>query len=370
MIMENTTTSAAEGLAVRTNVRRLLIVRLSAMGDIIHALPAATALRHAFPAATIGWIVEERWSELLCTLRNPLRGSRSPERPLVDCVHPVNTARWRSALLSNHTWQQIASGLSHLRGADYEVAVDLQGAVRSALLGRWSNVQSIYGFAQPRENAASMFYTRQVIARGRHVVEQSMSVAEAVVGHSLKVPRVEFPRDCAAEAAIERRLHEHDIRDFAIVNPGAGWGAKQWPARRFGYVAKKLAKDGLKSVINFGPGEEELAHAVEGSSGGAAEAVACSISELIALTRRARLFIGGDTGPMHLAAALRAPVVGIFGPTDPARNGPFATCNIVLRSPSSETNHARRSEPEEGLLEIGSDDVVAAARKLLGRCSG
>ena len=368
--MNKTTPGIIVDLDSPKNMSRILVVRLSAMGDIIHALPAVTALRLAFPKVTIGWVVEERWSELLCTMRTPMSGTRSTQRPLVDRVHVANMAEWRSALLSNRTWGQIATGLSHLRGSDYEVALDLQGAIRSALLARCSGVPTIYGFAQPRENAASMFYTRQVMAQGRHVIQQAMSLVEALVGRTIQVPHVEFPHDPVAEAEIERRLQERDIDQFAILNPGAGWGAKQWPASRFGYVAKKLAEDGVKSVINFGPGEEELARAVESGSGGAAELVACSISELIALTRRARIFIGGDTGPMHLAAALRVPVVGIFGPTDPARNGPFGTCSIVLRSPSSETSHARHAEPEGGLLEISSDDVVAAARNLLRRCGG
>ena len=94
------------------DIQRLLIVRLSAMGDIIHTLPAATALRHAFPQAVIGWIIEERWAELLCTLRAPRSGRRSPQRPLIDKIHTVNTAAWRSSLLSNRTWEQIAAGLS------------------------------------------------------------------------------------------------------------------------------------------------------------------------------------------------------------------------------------------------------------------
>jgi heptosyltransferase-1 len=127
-----------------------------------------------------------------------------------------------------------------------------------------------------------------------------------------------------------------------------------------------LAKNGVRSLINYGPGEEELAAAVASASEGAARKVSCSISELIALTRRARLFVGGDTGPMHLAAALQIPVVAIFGPTNPARNGPFGTSSIVLRSASSLTSHARHREPEKGLLEISADEVIAAARQLLG----
>jgi heptosyltransferase-1 len=155
--------------------------------------------------------------------------------------------------------------------------------------------------------------------------------------------------------------------EFAILNPGAGWGAKQWPAERYGAIAKELAKDGIRSLVNFGPGEETLALAVEAASEGAARKISCSIAELIALTRRARLLIGGDTGPMHLAAALKVPVVGIFGPTDPARNGPYGTETVVLRSPESVTNHSRRAPRDEAMLSITPVMVSSAARELLQR---
>jgi len=180
----------------------------------------------------------------------------------------------------------------------------------------------------------------------------------------LEMPKIEFPYDQAVEKQLEDRL-QHGPRDFALLNPGAGWGAKQWPPVRYGYVAKRLAEDDLKSLINFGPGEESLVRAVESASGGSAKGIPCSLTELIALTRRARLFIGGDTGPMHLAAALGIPVVAIFGPTNPARNGPFGTCSIVLRSPSSPTTHSRRAQADPGIMEISADEVVDAARKLL-----
>jgi len=343
--------------------RRLLIVRLGSMGDIIHTLPAVTALRQAFPEATLGWIVEENWAELLCTLPEPRSGQRSPRRPLIDRVHTVNTKVWRRSLLSTQTWEQIAAGLSELRAQRYEVAVDFQGAVRSALLARWSGAPAVYGAAQPRENVASMFYTRQVIARGSHIVEQNLSLAEAVARRQLEIPKIEFPYDAAVEKKCDDRLR--DIGNFALLNPGAGWGAKRWPAERYGDVARRLAQDGVKSLINFGPGEETLMQAVESASEGTAKGIACSLTELIALTRRARLFIGGDTGPMHLAAALGIPVVTIFGPTNPARNGPFGTRNIVLRSSASPTTHTRRSQPDPGMLEISCDEVVAAARTLL-----
>jgi heptosyltransferase-1 len=351
----------------------LLVVRLGAFGDIIHTLPAAVALRQAFPRATLGWLVEERWAELLCTLRYPRSGERSPQRPLVDRVHSVNIAEWRHAPFSFNTWQQMAVELSQLRGIQYDAVIDFQGAVRSALLARWSGARTVYGSAQPRENAATMFYTRQLQTNGRHVVEQALALARAIIpapvapaaiiSTPVVEPRLEFPEDPDAASKIAALTAE--VQDFAILNPGAGWGAKMWPADRYGQVAKKLAENGLRSLVNYGPGEEELAVAVETASEGVAQKVSCSVSELIALTRRARLFIGGDTGPMHLAAALKIPVVAIFGPTNPARNGPFATQSIVLRNASSTTDHTRRRAPDQGLLEITVGEVVAAACKLL-----
>ena len=344
---------------------RLLIVRLSSLGDILHTLPAVAALRRAFPQAEIGWVVEERWAELLCAPHHARSGPRSPQRPLVDRLHFVNTRSWRKSLLSIQTMQQIATALSDLRGARYSIAVDFQGAARSALIARWSGAPVIYGPAEPRENVASMLYTRPVITDGTHVVPQALSLAEAVAGRRLDFPEVELPRDEIAEAKCEARLRAWNIADFALLNPGAGWGAKQWPANRYGEVALALANQGLSSLINFGPGEETLAKITQAASNGTAQLISCSISELIALTRRAKLFIAGDTGPMHLAAALQIPVVAVFGPTDPARNGPFGTRSIALRSPSSDTSHARRSQPDAGLLQITSGEVLAAARKLL-----
>ena len=336
------------------------------MGDVIHALPAVGALRAAFPEATIGWVIEERWAELLCTLPTARSGPRSSQRPLVDKVHTVNLKAWRRSLYSPQTWEQAAAAISELRGVRYQLAVDLQGAARSALLARWSGAPVIYGARQARENIASMFYTRQVATTGEHVIEQNMSLAEAVIGRTWQKLPAQLPHDETAEKDCERRLAEMNIRDFALLNPGAGWGAKQWPAERYGTVAGELAQDGLTSLVNFGPGEADLARKVEAVSHGAAKPISCSLTQLIALTRRAKLFIGGDTGPLHLAAALNIPVVGIYGPTNPARNGPFGTRSIVLRSPASITSHKRHHTTEEGLLEIASPQVVDAARELLG----
>jgi heptosyltransferase-1 len=347
-------------------IDRFLIVRLGSMGDIIHTLPAVTALREAYPKAILGWVVEERWSELLCSLSEERSGSRSALRPLVDRLHLVNTKAWRTSLLSKPTLREIVAALRSLRAMKYQVAIDFQGAARSALIARSSGAETVFGSSQPREGLASMFYTRQVASQSQHVVEQNLSLSEAVAKKRLHTPKVEFPHDSAAEAYCQNLLREYGLADFVVMNPGAGWGAKQWPAERYGEVARRLAEWGLPSLINFGPGEGILARAVEATSEGTAQSISCSLSQLIALTRRASLFIGGDTGPMHLAAALNVPVVALFGPTNPLRNGPFGTESIVLRSNSSVTSHARRKEPEAGLLEITADQVVTAAKKLLG----
>ena len=363
--------SASEGGSAHLNrtIDRLLIVRLSAMGDVIHTLPAAQALRQAFPNTMMGWLIEERWAELLCAPGTPRRGLRSARRPLADWVHAVNLTGWGKSLSPIatliSTLQQVAKVWNDVRSVRYDVAVDLQGAIRSAVLARWSGAGMVYGGAEPRESPASLWYTRGVMARGVHVVEQNLSVAEAVAQRELMLPGVELPRDLEVEQRIQQRLAEEGIGTFAILNPGAGWGAKRWPAERYGYVARALARDGVRAIVNYGPGEENLAREAEATSDGAAKAMKCSITELIALTRRARLFIGGDTGPMHLAAALQVPVAAIFGPTDPARNGPYATRSVVLRNPASPTTHARRPEPDRGMLEIGVDVVVDAARRLL-----
>jgi len=368
--------SAAPEAVVKASLSRLLIVRLGSMGDVIHTLPAVSALGRNFPEATLGWIIEERWAELLCTLPTPRCGARSAQRPLVDRIHTVNTGKWRRAPLSIETLEQLAAGLSELRAPRYQIAVDFQGAIRSSLLAKWSGAPTIYGFRQPRENVAAMFYTHPIIAEGRHIVEQNLSLAQAITRNfSLNFDKddqlydgpstKQLPHDPAAEIECEQRLQQLQVKQFVVLNPGAGWGAKQWPADRFAQVARELSQGGLPSLINYGPGEEPLAKLVESESGGAAKRIQCSVTQLVALLRRATLFIGGDTGPMHLASALRVPVVALFGPTDPGRNGPFGSRSVLLRSASSQTKYTHRAQTDQGLLEITPAEVIAAARLLL-----
>jgi lipopolysaccharide heptosyltransferase I len=363
-------TPAGAGGKAPSAVQKILIVRLGSMGDVIHALPAVAALRQAFPKATLGWVIEERWAELLCAVSASRSGAISAQRPLVDRVHAVDTFRWRRSLFSPKSWREARAAIRELRDCAYDVAVDFQGAIRSAFIARLSRARFVYGMAQPREKPAAMFYTNKIAVCGEHVVEQGLSLAEVVSQKPLQSGCTALPHDSATKEKIESWLRSQGIARFAILNPGAGWGAKQWPPERYAEVARELAKDGMSSVVNFGPGEEALAREVETTSAGAAKALSCSVGELIALTRRASLFVSGDTGPMHLASALQIAVVALFGPTNPARNGPYGGRSVVLRSKLSSTSYSHHDRLDVGLAEIQSQEVVAAARKLLGSSGG
>jgi heptosyltransferase-1 len=336
---------------------RLLVVRLGAMGDILHSMPAVTALRQAHPEWEIGWAIEPQWRGLFCA--NGCE-PRTSSMPLVDQLHMVPAKKWAKSPLNPATLRDIRRVRHELRAMRYDIAVDMQGAVRSAMVARWARTRNVVGEAKPREFAAKWLFSQRVATHGVHVIEQSLELANAIFGENLPMTLPLLPRDPAAEVKAAQLQ-----QPFVLLSPGAGWGAKRWPADRYGAVARRVAEAGYGVVINSGPAEEYLAQEIVESSGGGARVLSLNMAELIAVTRRASLMIGGDTGPLHLASALAIPVVGIYGPTDPARNGPFHCRCRVLRHPESVRDHARRSEPEAGLLTITPEAVTEAALSLL-----
>jgi heptosyltransferase-1 len=335
------------------------------MGDILHALPAVTALREAHPGWVIDWVVEPRWRALLSVdAAAPSQTERSSAQPLVDTVHLAATKDWRKSPLSRKTIHEIGSLRRSLHDGDYDAVLDLQGAIRSAVVSRFSGCRRVIGEDQPRERAARWLFTERVATRGLHVIEQDIELAEAVAGDELAPVRVQLPLDPGAEAWAGEVLPRSGSRSTVLINPGAGWGAKRWPTERYAAVAKGLIDRGLCVFINIGPGEEPLAEAIVRLVT-AATPISPSLPQLIAITRRVALVIAGDTGPLHLGCALGRPVVGIYGPTDPSRNGPYGTKFRVLRSPESRRDHTRNEAPEAGLLTIQPDDVLRAANELL-----
>jgi heptosyltransferase I len=325
-------------------------MRLGAMGDILHALPAVAALRQAHPGWYFGWAVEPRWRSLLC----------------VDRIHLVNAKAWARSPLRAETLHDILALRRELRAERYDLCIDLQGAVRSAVIGRMSGAPRMIGEDHPREWAARWIFGERVQTGGVHVIEQAVEVCAAAAGHPLSPILPALPADHEAEQWAGNLLRDAGQRPVIVLSPGAGWGAKRWPAERYGEVARALAQSGCMVFVNAGPEERAIAAAVVQASGGVAQAPDFTLERLIALTRRIRLLIAGDTGPLHLACALGKPVVGIYGPTDPRRNGPFGVPFRVLRHPESKRDHTRHPEPEAGLLTITPEEVLAAVKELLG----
>jgi len=291
---------------------RILIVRLGAMGDVIHALPAAAALRQRFPDAHIAWAIEPRWASLLA------------DNPHINEIVPLNRKQWSSIKAA---WRQ-------LRRHPFDLAFDLQGLIKSALTAAASGAKRIAGYnrAQLREWPAAFFYTETTRTTAAHIVDQHLALAGAP--HS------------AAEFALSMGAPEETLpqQPFVLASPFAGWPSKEWPLERYADLAKLIP---LPLVLNAHPAAESRIRSIPGT-----HPHISSIAGLIDATRRARAVIGVDSGPLHLAAALQKPGVAIYGPTDPARNGPYGGTIRVLRHPQAVTSYKRHDTTDSSMLAI------------------
>jgi heptosyltransferase I len=320
-------------------VTRLLIVRLGALGDIVHAIPAFAACRRTWPSARIDWLVEPRHRSVLDLVRG------------LDHIVEVSPA---------HHWQDLPRVIRSLRAVHYDVALDLQGLLKSAALARASGAARTVGFAREalREPLAALAYTEtHAVPDHGHVVHKNLTLTAAL---GADVSLVQFPLDIPEGARPGA---------YAVLNPGAAWPNKRWPTDRFSALARWLRdQHGLPSIVLWGPGERPLADAIAAGSEGAAEpAPATSIGDVLALARGARLFVSGDTGPLHLAAAAGAPLVGIFGPTSPRRNGPLDPADLcVSRFEACVCHHERRCRREAPCIdEIPLGEVQDAITRRL-----
>ena len=343
--------------------QRILIVRVGALGDVLHALAAVAALREARPRDWIGWAIEPRWRALLESSEARTTG-RDAHRPLVDRVYPVNVALWRQHGLSRATAADVLELIRRLRSTHFDCAIDLQGSIRSSIIGRLAGANCFAGNAAPREIPARFLYGQKIPVGARHVVEQACELLGAVTALPLRPASILLPQDTGADIWATGWIA--DAQSTVLLAPTAGWGAKQWPPDRFAAVALALARAGHRVLVNAPSATDAIALRVTRESAGIAEPVACSLEQLVALVRRCRLLIAGDTGPLHLAAALGIPALGLYGPTDPARTGPWSSAAVVLRDPASVTDHRRHRTTEAGLLKIHADQVVSAALEMLG----
>ncbi len=317
--------------------RRVLVVRIGSMGDVIHTLPAAASLKQSLAGCHLAWLIAPKWAILL------------EGNPYVDEVIPFDRRRLRSV------W----SAVGELRRRAFDTVVDFQGLIKSALVAALAKAHSIYGFhqSQLREKPAALFYSHRVRVTSRHVVDRNLELARAAgARNTLRT----FPLPPG------RPEGELPGGEFVLASPLGGWKAKQWPLENYAALARLLRERlGVPLVLNGPPQERALLESVEGCR------VHCpSLAGLIDATRRALAVVGIDSGPLHLAAAMGKPGVALFGPTDPERNGPYGESFAVLRAPSAVTSYKRRKEIDASMRALTPDEVFAALEARLEMAAG
>lgn len=340
---------------------RFLIVRLGALGDIVHAVPVAAALRRTYPDARIDWVVSAKHQEIL---------------DLLTGITSRVVVRSASHGQSGAQGLSIAAAMRTIRRNRYDVALDLQGLLKSGAIARGSGARRVIGFSHShlREPLAGLFYTEQYDPGGggmratadhRHVVAMNLGMLETL-GLTPGPPEFPFVRK---PSAVADAMQEATGGRFALVNPGAAWPNKRWPADRLAALARALhARHGLMSVVLWGPGERALADAVVDQAGEAAIVTPDTcLADVMALARRATVMVSGDTGPTHIGAAVGVPLVAIFGPTRPERNGPWHSQDVtVSRAAICECHHRRRCRAARWcLLDVDVAEVLTAVEQRL-----
>ncbi|HET8577315.1 MAG TPA: lipopolysaccharide heptosyltransferase I [Methylomirabilota bacterium] len=312
---------------------KIAIVKLSSLGDVVHALPVARALRQGLPQAQLTWIVEAREYAIL------------RDHPDLDAVVPVDTRLWRRLIWrpagARQVWEKLGRLQTRIRATRFDVALDLQGLIKSGVLTAYTGAPLRIGFGpgRARERLSALFTNRHVTppATAVHVVEQYLSLL-APLGVAAGAPEFHVPVRPETERRMEEFLGERGVKrqDLLVaINPGAGRESKRWPVSHFRTLAARLASEpGVQLLLLWGPDEVHMARQIgEGLPVKAILAPPTDLDELASLLRRCALMIANDTGPLHLAAALGTPALGLFGPTRAERNGPYGSHCRGLQSP-------------------------------------
>jgi heptosyltransferase I len=344
---------------------RFLVLRLGSLGDIVHTFPAVAALRETFPIAKIVWMTHPRWKSLVESS---------------GLAAEVRTTETR-ALAS------LRKAIESVRQSEWDASIDYQGLWKSAALPFFGGVKRRIGFSSHtiREFGVPILYSERVRPTTIHIADQNGELSRRA-GAKDRVAPVTLRVSNDDEANMRAQLQKAAIDRYVVLSPGGGWCAKCWPAERFGALCAKIHDQlGLRCVVNYGPGEDDLANGVRACSGDASPLLYnAELGPLMALLRSATCIVGGDTGPLHLAIALGTPAVALFGPTDPARNGPYRNpcrsgtgsnasrdtdpcdADIVLRAPNSVTSHSRNDQTDPSMLAIQVDSVFNAVRRRIG----
>jgi ADP-heptose:LPS heptosyltransferase len=330
---------------------KALLVRLSSIGDVVHTLPCLAALRaHGWET---GWIVEP-------PARSLLTG-----QPHLAHVTAAPAAR-------AHRLAAARRAIRELKGHRYDVALDFQGLWKSAAWARFSGAARVVGFDRPwrREGLSAWLLSEkaELALDAPHIIDKNLALLRRLGIEAVGCREFPLPPTAREAEEVERRLAELGSPPFAILNPAGGWANKLWPPERYGEVAAGLRGHGLTALVTWGPGEQGLADSVvSASQGSALKCFPTTLLEFVELARRAHLVVAADTGPLHLACAVGTPVVGLFGPTDPARNGPFSSGDIVVRrTPLCAPCHRRKCRLHEGVMDaITPAEVLRAIERRL-----
>lgn len=346
-----------------TSAPKILIIRLSSLGDILHTLPAFADLSASFPEASIDWVVAKKCKFLL----SAVRGIRS--------VYELDTRTLLRLPPDRKAWRQLRALIRELKSQRYDYAIDFQGLLKTALLSLLSGSQTRVGFSKAliREVPSHWFYHRTLRKPPvqTHVLELNRKLAALVGGVRAVSTRCDFLVSESDLRQVEFLLEQNRLEDFIVINPGGGWPTKRWSPKKYGALAKKLESElKLPVVVTTGPGETALYDAIAENCSSVIH-LPVGFLQLIPLLRKARLFIGGDTGPFHLACALGVAVVGIFGPTSPVRNGPWEDGEetVIHRLPCSDC-YGRTCPAGTECMNIPVDEVFAAAVRRLGYKGG
>jgi lipopolysaccharide heptosyltransferase I len=335
---------------------KILIIRLSSLGDILHTVPAFTDLRKTFPDATIDWLVSKKCEFLLHAI------------PGINRIHILDTDSLLDRTMAGSAWRRLSKLIRELKRERYDFVMDFQGLLKTAFLGWMSGGRTRIGFSKElvRERPSHWFY-HKTLAKSQeplHVLQLNRKLAE------LAGARPSFAAPCVFNISekdnryVDDLLQKNRSEDFVVINPGGGWPTKMWSPEKFGILAKKIQiQSGLPIIVTTGPGEDGLYRIIAEHCGAPRpHHFPVSFLQLIPLYKKARLFIGGDTGPFHLACALGVAVVGIFGPTSPARNGPWsAEDTAVSHTLRCSFCYGRTCSRKNICMDITVDEVFAAA---------
>jgi heptosyltransferase-1 len=344
---------------------RFLVLRLGSLGDIVHTFPAVAALRESFPEAEIVWLTHPRW------------------KPLVDSSSLVSEVR----TIESRDLSSLRQTIGAVRRSAWDASIDYQGLWKSAALPFFGGVQRRIGFSSHtvREFGVPILYTDRVKPVTLHIADQNGELSRRA-GAKQRVAPVTLRVSVDDQTSVCSQLRHVRIDRYIVLSPGGGWRAKCWPPERFGALCQNIRNSlGLRCVVNYGPGEDDLATAIRAASADADPLLYnAELGPLMALLRSATCIVGGDTGPLHLAIALGTPAVALYGPTDPARNGPYRNphrfeggpgprpdtdpCegDIVLRAPKSATTHTRNHQTDPSMLAISAESVFSAVRRRIG----